>query len=70
MQGWSQTEENQHLVVFSSDTVAETIEIPETDTSRLNTMTVLQKFELGLDSSEGVCGTNVDPVSSVRSGKL
>ena len=70
MQGWSQTDEESAFGSFSPDTVAETIEIPETDTSPLKTITLLQSVQLGIDVSEGVFGSNVDPVSSARSGGL
>ena len=40
LQGWSKTEENQQLVILPPDAVAERIEIPETDTSPVKTMTV------------------------------
>ena len=47
--------------------VAETIEILETDTSPVKTMTVLQSAQPGNDISDGVSDMNVDAADSVQS---
>ena len=48
----SQTGEYQHLVNFPPSTSAETIQIPETNTSSVKTMTVLQSARTGTNGKE------------------
>ena len=67
LQGEGQIKKGQRLVISSSETVADSVEIPETDTSSFKTMTGLQGARPGNDISEGVCQMNVDPVGSVQS---
>ena len=69
-QGWSQTEEAQQLVISPPSAVAETMEVPQTDTTPVRTMTALQRAQSGTDISKGVCWTNVDPMGSVQSDGL
>ena len=70
LNGGNQTEECRRLVVSSPDTLAGTAEIPETDTSAVNRMTVLQSAQPGIDITEGVCEMNVYPADAVQcSGK-
>ena len=59
------------LVVSSPDTVAGTVEIPETDMSPVKTMAVLQSAQPGNDNCEGLCEMKVNPFVSVqRNGEL
>ena len=60
------TEKSQQLVISSPRAVVETIEIPETDTSPVETMTVLQSAQRGIDIGDNFSLMDVDPVGSVQ----
>ena len=66
MKRWSQTGEEQQLMVSPRVAVAVMIQIMETDTSPVKTMTVLQSSQLGINISEGVRHMNVDTVGFLQ----
>ena len=65
MQERRRNEESQQLVTFSPVALAETIEIPKTGTSTVNSMTILQSVQPGIDVGERVFEIDVDPMASV-----